>query len=52
MIQPELITVHNINYSPGYRSNHFFIDSIHNPEIHSHKQFLNNPFSYKKSTAK
>ena len=44
MIQPELLTVYNINYSTVYRSGHFFNDPIHKPEIYSHKHFLNNPF--------
>lgn len=45
MIEPELMSVNNITYSTVYRSDHFINDSIHNPEIHSLKHFLNNPFS-------
>ncbi len=52
MIQPELITVYNINYSAIHRSNHSYKNQIHNLEIYSPKYFLNNLFLIKNQPLK
>ncbi len=47
MIQPELITVYNINYSAIYRSDHSYKNQIRNLAMYSPKYFLNNLFLIK-----